>query len=176
MLMLHIGCGGVYFPGWVNVDMDSPKADLRHDMRTALPYGEETADFVYSEHFIEHLTVAEGLTVLKDFHRVLKTGGILRIATTDLDYIVRRYLFLWKQQNWIKTYGYDWLQTKAEMINLCFREWGHQYLYNGEELERRLREAGFEKISRQKLNKSGYSELAKRETRADSKLILEAVK
>ena len=118
MLKLHIGCGGVYFPGWVNVDMDSPKADLRHDMRTALPYGEGTADFVYNEHFVEHLTVAEGLTVLKDFHRVLKAGGVLRIATIDLDHIVCRYLFFWKKQNWIKTYGQQFYPIAKKAVQL----------------------------------------------------------
>ncbi len=116
------------------------------------------------------------MAVLKDFYRILKEGGVLRTATIDLNYIVLRYLFNWKKQIWIKKYGYEWLQTKAEMINLCFREWGHQYLYNQEELERRLREAGFNRISRQSLCNSKYHELRNRETRAASKLILEAVK
>ncbi len=176
MVKLNVGCGEAYFPGWVNIDIDSPKADLKHDLRKPLPYEENTADFIYSEHFIEHLTVQEGMAVLKDFYRVLKGGGVLRTATIDLNYIVLRYLFNWKKQVWIKKYGYEWLQTKAEMINLCFREWGHRYLYNQEELERRLREAGFNWISRQSLYRSKHQELRNRETRADSKLILEAVK
>lgn len=39
-LRLNIGCGDVYFDGWVNIDRDSPKADLKMDIRAALPYGD----------------------------------------------------------------------------------------------------------------------------------------
>jgi len=176
MLMLNIGCGDVYMDGWVNIDLTSKKADLRHDLRTPLPYEEGMVDFIYNEHFIEHLTVQDGVVVMKEFYRVLKKGGVLRIATPDLDYLIFKYIFGWKRQDWIKTYGYEWLKTRAEMINLCFREWGHQYLYNKEELCRRLKEAGFNDVRPCKLLKSRYQVFWNRETRQDSRLILEAVK
>ena len=175
-MKLNIGCGEVHFPGWVNIDMDSPKADLLHDMRNPLPYEAGTVDFIYSEHFIEHVTAQEGVNVLTDFFRVLKPGGVVRIATPDLNYLLFKYFFFWKKQAWIKKYGYEWLKTKAEMVNLCFREWGHQYLYNEEELERRIMEAGFKKIRKQRWNRSSYPELRNMETRKDSKLIVEAEK
>lgn len=176
MLMLHIGCGNVYFDGWVNLDVDSDKADIKHDLRNQLPFEDNTVDFIFSEHFIEHLTVNEGLRVMSDFYRVLKRNGVLRVATPDLDYLIFRYIFSWRKQDWINKYGYEWIKTRAEMINICFREWGHQYLYNREELERRLREVGFKKICKGRLNRSKYPELRNRETRKDSKLILEAEK
>lgn len=176
MLMLHIGCGDVYFEGWINIDISSKKADINHDIRTPLPYDENTVDFIYNEHFIEHLTVQDGLQVLSDFNRVLKKGGVLRIATPNLDYVMFKYFFFWKRQDWIKKYNCGWIKTKAEMINISFREWGHQYLYNKEELERRLRESGFNNIYKQKFNKSKYPDLRNRETRRDSRLILEAEK
>lgn len=175
-LRLNIGCGDVYFDGWVNIDRDSPKADLKMDIRAALPYEDNGVDFIYNEHLIEHLTVQEGVAVLSEFYRVLKPGGVLRIATPDLDYLVFKYFFFWKRQDWIKRFGYGWIKTRAEMMNIGFREWGHQYLYNREELERRLKEAGFKEISRRKMNKSKFPDLKNRETRIDSKLILEAVK
>lgn len=174
---LHIGCGEVYFDGWVNIDKDSEKADKKHDARKRLPYKDNSVDFIYNEHFIEHITVEEAVKILIDFYRVLKPEGVLRIATPDLDYLIEKYISpSWKNQDWIETYSCQWIQTRAEMLNVCFREWGHQYSYNAEELERRLKQAGFEKIYRQKLNESKYTELANRETREDSKLIVEAVK
>ncbi len=176
MLMLHIGCGSVYFDGWVNMDLDSPKADRHHDMRQPLPYDDNSVSFIYNEHFIEHLSVAEGLAALKEFYRVLAPGGVVRIATPDLRYVLFRYFFFWRRQDWLKTYGYQWIQTRAEMINIGMREWGHQYLYDEEELGRRLREAGFERMVRKRLNRSDFPQLRGRETRKDSKLILEAIK
>jgi len=175
-MKLNIGCGDVYLPGWINIDLDSSRADLKHDLRTPLPYEDNSISFIYNEHFIEHVTVNEAVNIMKEFHRVLKKNGVMRIATPDLDYLIFKYIFRWKHQDWIKKYGYDWIKTKAEMLNICFREWGHQYIYNEEELKRRLQEAGFKQIYREKLNKSKYSELKNRETRTDSKLILEALK
>lgn len=174
--MIHVGCGGVYFPGWVNIDLNSEKADLKCDIRDQLPYEENTVDFIYSEHVIEHFNIEDGLRLLADFYRILKHNGAVRIATPDLDYIVFRYCFFWKKQDWIKKYGYEWIKTKAEMMNISFREWGHQYIYNNEELERRLYEVGFRHIHRKRINKSSLYEFKNRETRKDSKLILEAVK
>jgi predicted SAM-dependent methyltransferase len=176
MVMLHIGCGQNYFDGWVNMDLEAAAADLRHDARQPLPFPNGSVDFIYNEHFIEHLTIQEGLFALKECHRVLRDGGVLRIATPDLTYTLLRYFFFWKHQDWIKRYGYDWLETRAEMINLCFRAWGHQHIYNYEELARRLRAVGFLNISRKRLGKSSYDILKHRETRKDSKLVVEAVK
>ena len=176
-IKLHVGCGENYFDGWINVDIDSSKADIFHDLAKPLWFYDNTVDFIYSEHFIEHIGINHAQNMFKEFYRVLKPGGILRIATLDLDYLVKKYVSAsWKDQDWIETYNYQWIQTRAEMLNVCFREWGHQYLYDAEELERRLREVGFGKILRQEWNVSMCAELANRETRKDSKLIIEAVK
>ena len=61
-------------------------------------------------------------------------------------------------------------------INVSMRWWGHQYLYDGEELERRMREAGFATVRRCGYGESTVGELAGLETRPDSMLILEAVR
>ncbi len=173
---LHVGCGNVRFEGWINVDMTGKQVDVRRDLRKGLPYRDGSAALIYSEHFIEHLTCEEGLTVLREFHRLLKSGGIVRIATPDLDYLIGKYVSDdWRAQYWIQNLRSE-IQTRAEMLNICFHEWGHKYLYNAEELDRRLREVGFGRISRQAWNESQHPDLMNRETREDSKLILEAVK
>lgn len=176
MIKLNLGCGDVYLEEWINIDLDSSKADINQDLRSPLPYTDNTVDFIINEHFIEHLTVEEGLKFLEECFRVLKPGGVFRIATPDLTYTLFRYFFFWKKQDWIKKYRYEWLKTKGEMINLCFHEWGHKYLYDREELIKRLKEAGFKKIKRVKFGKSSYNELKNKETRKESRLILESIK
>jgi predicted SAM-dependent methyltransferase len=176
MLRLHIGCGDVYLNGWVNIDSESDKADLRHDLRKPLPYDNETVEFIYSEHFIEHLLPEDGELLLRDARRVLRKNGVIRIATPDLDYIVFRYVFGWRKQAWIEKYGYSFMKTKAEMMNVAFHHWGHQWLYNFSELKRRLESSGFTGITRKKYRRSDFSELRDLETREDSKLIVEVVK
>jgi predicted SAM-dependent methyltransferase len=174
-LKLNIGCGRIKFPGWVNIDLE-PTADLIIDVNKGLPFRENTAGFIYNEHFIEHLEYVEGEKAIKEFYRVLKEGGILRIATPDLEYITRKYLGDWKTQDWISWPEYQYIKTRGQMINISFRNWGHKYLYNEEDLTNLLKKAGFRTVLKQDWNKSNYSELSGRETRKDSKLILEAVK
>ncbi|AGB42133.1 hypothetical protein Halha_2259 [Halobacteroides halobius DSM 5150] len=179
MLMLNIGCGDVCFDGWVNIDLDSKAADLNIDVRDGLPYEDNSIDYIYSEHFIEHLTVNEGIYFFEEVFRVLKKGGVMRVATPSLKSVVMQYLSDdWKDQEWIKKHGYEYLQTRAEMINLSFRAWGHKYLYDEEELKRRLIEAGFNcnNIFQKELNDSEFKDFCDKETRQESDLIIEVTK
>ncbi len=176
MLMLHIGCGDIYFDNWVNIDINTDKADLNHDLRQPLPYEDNSVDYIYHEHFIEHLTTDECEIFLKEMRRLLKRNGVMRIATPDLDYIVFRYIYRWRKQVWIKKYSCTFIQTKAEMMNVLFHRWGHKWLYNYEELKRRLNLAGFDKVHRVKFRKSTFTQLQGLESREDSKLIVETVK
>ncbi len=95
----------------------------------------------------------------------------------DLTECVRQYWEDdWRDKPWMKKYGYEWIRTRAELLNICFREWEHCWLYDREELHRRLRDAGFETIRDCAWRESEIADLAGRETREESLLICEAVK
>ena len=66
MKKLHVGCGEIYLEDWINIDIESPKADLIHDLRKPLPFEDDSIDFIYNEHFIEHLDLktASGVSVI----------------------------------------------------------------------------------------------------------------
>ncbi|MDO8666747.1 MAG: methyltransferase domain-containing protein [Gemmatimonadales bacterium] len=174
-LKLHLGSGTVRLDGWINIDLET-EADLNLDLREGLPFLAGAARLIYNEHVIEHITVDEGRRCLADWYRVLEPGGVLRIATPDLEYVVERYHDAWRDQAWLQLPEYAFIKTRAEMMNVSFRWWGHQYLYDGEELERRLRDAGFSSVRRCGYGESTVAELAGLETRPDSKLIMEAVR
>jgi predicted SAM-dependent methyltransferase len=180
-IMLNLGCGTDYKKGWVNIDNNSDnnieKLDLNWDLRNPLPFEENSVDYIFNEHFIEHLTVEEGQVAIKDMMRVLKPGGVLRIATPDLEVTVDKYINVPIDKDpVIKKYGLDFIQTRSERMNVGFRSWGHKWIYDWEELERRLREAGCSKIIRSKLGKSKHKELNSLETRVESTLIAEVTK
>ena len=171
---LHVGCGNVKFPGWLNIDV-KPGADLVIDVRQGLPFEENSLDFIYNEHFVEHLTYEEGEKVIREFWRCLKKGGVLRIATPDLDLLIQIYNRDFKNQDWFPA-GFEFVKTKGMAINMVFRWWGHQYVYNEEDLTCQLIKVGFQNIKRCELNKSNYPALYNLETRKESTLILEAIK
>ena len=180
-IKLNLGCGTDYKEGWVNVDNNSDdnieKLDLNWDLRNPLPHKDNSVDFIFNEHFFEHLTVEEGQVCMKDFMRVLKPGGVMRIAMPDLEEAVAFYMDKnWKQKAFIKNFGLDFVETRAELLNMNFRNWGHKWLYDWEELERRLKQAGYTNIKRCKRGKSDHAELSKLEIRNESNLIAEVIK
>ncbi len=183
-IKLHIGCGTVYKEGWINIDNNSDnnikKLDFMWDLRKPLPLPENSVDFIYNEHFLEHLTADEGGGLLKECMRMLKPNGVLRIAMPDLEVCVRDYLnknHLTENKAGLKEAGLDFIKTNAEAINIAFRWWGHQWLYDWEELERRLKDIGCVKIEKCRLNESKHPELRNLETRGEaSNLIAEVVK
>lgn len=174
-IYLNLGCGTVKLNGFCNIDIVEA-ADLVHDINQGLPFDDDSVSGIYSEHFIEHLTQPQIIRLLRECRRVLRVGGRLRIATPDLDELVRQAYFDDWRQPWLDKYGYQWISNRAEYLNICMREWGHQYLLNEEELRRLGCIAGFDECSRYKLGISNDPTLSGLETRSESTLILEFVK
>ncbi len=178
---LNIGCGTDYKDGWINIDNNSDnnieKLDLNWDLRNPLPFKDGTVDFIFNEHFMEHLTVEQSLQANQDFMRVLKKGGVLRIAMPDLEGAVEIYMDRkWRQRPVIKNHNMQFVKTRAELLNMSFRWWGHMWLYDWEELQRRLEEAGCRNIKRVQHGRSQHKQLNNLETREESVLIAEITK
>jgi predicted SAM-dependent methyltransferase len=174
-LKLNVGCGKKKVPGWVNIDM-VPGADLVMDVRKGLPFKSGSVDYIFNEHLIEHLTLEEAGDLLAEFLRVLKSGGVLRVATPDLDYVIDKYVSGWRDQAWLRLPQYEFIETRGRMINVAFRFWEHKYLFNREDLEGALEQAGFIEMVLCERNRSDRQELAGMETREDSRLVMEAEK
>lgn len=91
MIRLHLGCGKIRLPGYINVDIqDGPAVDRVADLR-ALPWEDGGVDMIYSCAAIEHFGRREWVGVLKEWARVLKPGGLLRLSTADFEAAIERY-------------------------------------------------------------------------------------
>ena len=93
MKALNIGCGTRFHPEWTNIDTSyvGPHVQI-HDVRKGLPFSDETFDVVYHSHLLEHLPREFALPFSRECYRVLKRGGIIRVAVPDLERIARLYL------------------------------------------------------------------------------------
>src|SRR5437867_9832604 len=79
---LQLGAGTNPLAGWLNTDgYPASFRVLSVDAREPLPFSDETFDYVFSEHHIEHMTFHEGRRMLRECFRVLKPGGRIRVAT-----------------------------------------------------------------------------------------------
>ncbi|MGH9369296.1 MAG: class I SAM-dependent methyltransferase [Thermoanaerobaculia bacterium] len=150
---LHIGCGKSPIPGWVNVDQfPLPGVDRVLDVGEGLPFRD--VSLLYAEHFLEHLSLQEGLAFLRGCRRVLAGDGVLRLSTPNLDWVMKTHYRL-------GSWGADEeaLEDCLKM-NRAFHGWGHQFLYNRQTLSVALRAAGFEKITFHRYGESDRAELA----------------
>jgi predicted SAM-dependent methyltransferase len=54
-----------------------------------VPLPDASCDAVYNAAVLEHLTPAQAERFLRECHRLLKSGGVLRVGVPDLEQIVR---------------------------------------------------------------------------------------
>lgn len=101
-LKLHLGCGTVYLPGYVNIDYPLDQQTSQHTSRTpvdlyaditTLQYASGIVDEVRLHHVFEHFNRITALRLLVEWYDWLTEGGILTIETPDFDRCVKAYLF-----------------------------------------------------------------------------------
>jgi predicted SAM-dependent methyltransferase len=84
MTKLHLGCGKRDFgTGWVHID----SADFSHikykDVTNLSQYRNDSVDVIYASHLIAYFDREQIVMILNEWKRVLRKGGILRLATPD---------------------------------------------------------------------------------------------
>ena len=89
---LNLGCGSRFRHDWTNVDVVAGHGVLAHDLRDPLPFADGTFDFVYHSHVLEHFRFRDAPAFLAECRRVLRPGGVMRVAVPDLERIAREYL------------------------------------------------------------------------------------
>ena len=59
--------------------------EFKYQAGDRLEFEDNTFDFIFSEHFLEHLFLDEAIDLLKECHRILKPNGVVRIVVPDAD-------------------------------------------------------------------------------------------
>ncbi len=193
---LNIICEKTYNTQW-------DKRTVKHDIRKKLPFAENSVDYAYSSHVIEHFTQDEALIICQNVHRVLKAGGIFRLVVPDeLKFLVSKYIesdenyysskaepianqFLYaiKSSTGGKTNS-KFLDRKSKdpknppsFTELLFMGPSHKWMYDSNSLKHLLVSAGFDpdKIHESEYRSGKCPDLDKLENRKDS-IFLEATK
>lgn len=116
---INLACGPVFLENsnWINLDyVSSSKAVQKANLLEKLPVKQETAELVYSSHFIEHIPYSKVKDFLNETLRILKPGGVLRVVLPDLEEMASNYVTLRKQGEHKKA---NFLVL--EMIDQCVR-------------------------------------------------------
>jgi len=154
-LKLNLGCGPHPKPGWVNIDLFDPAADLHLDLREPWPFPDESASHIYSEHVFEHFEFdREAPHFLSESLRILRVGGYFDVGVPDTQWLLQAYGhsddYYW---SFCKTFHPQRYETQLDHINYHFRQDGeHKYAWDEETLTRTLRAAGFASIVRRQFD------------------------
>ncbi|MEG4492376.1 tetratricopeptide repeat protein [Microcoleus sp. D3_18_C4] len=91
-IYLHLGCGNLDHPEFINIDIrPAPHIDYVRAIDDLSIFADESVDLIYASHCLEHFSHVQIPRILKEWHRVLKVNGILRLAVPNLDLIIKMY-------------------------------------------------------------------------------------
>jgi predicted SAM-dependent methyltransferase len=164
-----------------------PKDIMIHDLRKKLPLNDNSVDFIYSSHFIEHLNKDEAEKLSRECLRVLKKGGIIRLSVPDLELIARDYLEELSDSKTERTEGHlpsekflEALDFKREKMPLYLIMLSpgqhHRWMYDRISLTRLLRQCGFANIERKSYREGRVPDIDSLDNRPEHSLYLEATK
>ena len=91
-IKLHLGSGKRQLPGYVHVDLaDFSHIDHRHQIDRLPMFEDNVAELIYCCHAFEYFDRQLAVEVLAEWGRVLKPGGLLRLAVPDFAALVEVY-------------------------------------------------------------------------------------
>jgi len=163
---INVASGGNILPGMVHLDLFGGSEEvIRWDCRRSLPFADESAKGIRTEHFLEHIDFKNDLSAfLTECFRVLQPGGVLRVIVPDCEAFLCAYASndpaAFEKLGWKQPFPDD-LPTKMDVINHMFHQHHeHRFGYDFESLAHRLRTVGFEPVKKMAFAESLLPELA----------------
>jgi len=164
---LHIGCGENILKDWLNSDYYPLHDSIFYlDATHKFPFADNTFDYVFSEHMIEHVPFSQGNFMLSECYRVLKPNGVIRISTPDLQFLMKLYqaektslhheYIHYAIANHVNYAPYD---DAIFVINNFVRNWGHTFIYDEKTLTASLTAAKFTHIHTCEIRQSKHETL-----------------
>jgi predicted SAM-dependent methyltransferase len=133
MIKRQFGCGGNKLDGWENYDSEV-------DITKPLPFPDNSTDYIFAEHVVEHLDSREVFNFFSECYRILKDGGWIRVCVPS---IARIYSYADKEYyDWLAQSGFGEGNLKSAIRNLMVNH-GHKTVWSEELLQVALCGAGF---------------------------------
>lgn len=150
-MKIHIGCGKRNFgSGWFHVDGSHEGGHIDHHDIFKLPQKSDSVDLVYASHIIEYFDSEEVCDVLREWKRVLKPGGILRLAVPDFESMAELYVS--------KSIGlHQIVGPLYGKMNLNEKKIYHRMVYDFGSLSRLLTSLGLKNIKRYDWQKTEHA-------------------
>lgn len=134
--------------GWLNIDI-TRQCDIYWDLREGIPFPDGRVARLYSSHVLEHLTFRDGQALMREGLRVLQPGGSFSVCVPDAGMYIRAYA----EGRQLPEDFFGWTpavngSTAIDMVNYtAYMDGHHAYMFDQENLVRRLELAGFERVT-----------------------------
>ena len=171
MRCIELGSGGHLLSGWLHTDLDATAHVLPLDVTQAFPIGDQSFDYVYSEHMIEHITFEQGRAMIRECFRIMKAGATIRIVTPSIGFLIRLFS---RDRSELEDQYIEWAAKQfvpnapaplpSFVFNNFVRQWGHQFIYDRATLRFVLSDAGFVDIKECRIGQSDHAKLRGLET------------
>lgn len=146
---LNIGCGVYPVPAMVNLDWHwCPGVDVCWDLRRPLPFPDDRFKGIYSEHCIDGLPPRAFTPNLREMHRVLRPGGVLRIIFCDAEFYIDAYVANRDNGTPMPFAEERGTTTRLHALDFMFHHRTHKTLVDFDSLAIKLKECGFREIGR----------------------------
>ena len=144
-----------------------------------IPENDSSVDVVYSSHMVEHIEKEKVSLFFKEARRVLKSGGVIRIAVPNLMLLVDKYLEDCDADKFIESTLLTRNNPKTLMAMIKYLLIGdrnHQWMYDGKSLCKLLSLYGFKEprvlgVSQTSILEPGMLDLKER---SDESVFVEA--
>lgn len=174
-LYVQYGCGHSAPKDWINFD-SSPTlriqkipvigqilksqlntvfpSDVRYgDIIKGLPILENSCEGVYCSHTLEHLSLQDFRTALKNTYKILKVGGIFRCLVPDLELSAREYIKSLENGNRLASIEFIGAHTLLGiekrprglkgLLSSFFGNSNHLWMWDNKSLSEELKNAGY---------------------------------
>jgi predicted SAM-dependent methyltransferase len=90
---LHLGCGSKFLRGFTHIDLSNyDHIDYQHRIDRLPMIGDNIIETIYCSNAFEYFDREEAVGVLREWRRVLKVGGTLRISVPNFEAICQVYM------------------------------------------------------------------------------------
>ncbi len=141
---------------------------FQYNLKYGIPVKSNSVDFIFSCHFIEHLSKNDAKFLMHECYRVLKKGGVIRTVIPDLDHAIT----LMNNGEKSKALNDYFFIEEGEITDFS----RHKYMYDFDLFKKLLNSYTFTNVTKYEFQNGKVPNIDILDNRSDDSIYIEATK